>query len=93
MKRIIHLFLLIFILVPSKDLNSQDDKKSKAILRIKQKFASIVSEATKDHGLFNVYLRMISITTKSPIHYWVEYVDGNRISKMAVSIPQFTQNE
>jgi len=88
MKRIIHLFLLIFILVPSKNLNSQDDKKSKPNSKDKAKsFASIVSEATKDHGLFNVYLK--------DDKYYYEIPDSllgrdmlmvTRISKMAVSI-------
>ena len=88
MKRIIHLFLLIFILVPSKNLNSQDDKKSKPNSKDKAKsFASIVSEATKDLGLFNVYLK--------DDKYYYEIPDSllgrdmlmvTRISKMAVSI-------
>ncbi len=89
MKRIIHLFLLVFILVPSKNLNSQDDKKSKPNSKDKAKsFASIVSEATKDLGLFNVYLK--------DDKYYYEIPDSllgrdmlmvTRISKMAVSIP------
>ena len=88
MKRIIHLFLLVFILVPSKNLNSQDDKKSKPNSKDKAKsFASIVSEATKDHGLFNVYHK--------DDKYYYEIPDSllgrdmlmvTRISKMAVSI-------
>ena len=88
MKRIIHLFLLVFILVPSKNLNSQDDKKSKPNSKDKAKsFASIVSEATKDLGLFNVYLK--------DDKYYYEIPDSllgrdmlmvTRISKMAVSI-------
>ena len=88
MKRIIHLFLLIFILVPSKNLNSQDDKKSKPDSKTKTKsFASIVSEATKDDGLFNVY--------QKDDKYYYEIPDSllgrdmlmvTRISKMAVSI-------
>ena len=88
MKRIIHLFLLVFILVPSKNLNSQDDKKSKPNSKDKVKsFASIVSEATKDLGLFNVYLK--------DDKYYYEIPDSllgrdmlmvTRISKMAVSI-------
>ena len=88
MKRIIHLLLLIFILIPSKNLNSQDDKKSKPNSKDKAKsFASIVSEATKDHGLFNVYLK--------DDKYYYEIPDSllgrdmlmvTRISKMAVSI-------
>jgi len=88
MKRIIHLFLLIFILVPSKNLNSQDDKKSKPNSKDKAKsFASIVSEASKDDGLFNVY--------QKDDKYYYEIPDSllgrdmlmvTRISKMAVSI-------
>jgi len=88
MKRIIHIFLLIFILVPSKNLNSQDDKKSKPNSKDKAKsFASIVSESTKDHGLFNVY--------QKDDKYYYEIPDSllgrdmlmvTRISKMAVSI-------
>ena len=88
MKRIIHLFLLVFILVPNKNLNSQDDKKSKPNSKDKVKsFASIVSEATKDLGLFNVYLK--------DDKYYYEIPDSllgrdmlmvTRISKMAVSI-------
>ena len=88
MKRIIHLFLLVFILVPSKNLNSQDDKKSKPNSKDKAKsFASIVSEATKDLGLFNIYLK--------DDKYYYEIPDSllgrdmlmvTRISKMAVSI-------
>ena len=89
MKRIIHLFLLIFILVPSKNLNSQDDKKSKPNSKDKAKsFASIVSEATKDEGLFNVY--------KKDNKYYFEIPDSlvgremlmvTRVAKMSVSIP------
>ena len=58
MKRIINLFLLFFILIPSKNLHSQDEKKSsKSDSKTKAKsFESIVSKATKDEGLFNVYL-------------------------------------
>ena len=90
MKRIIHLFLLIFILVPSKNLNSQEEKKSsKSDSKTKAKsFATIVSKATKDEGLFNVYLK--------DDKYYYEIPDSllgrdmlmvTRISKMAVSIP------
>ena len=89
MKRIIHLFLLIFILVPFKNLNSQDDKKSKPNSKEKAKsFASIVSEATKDEGLFNVY--------KKDNKYYFEIPDSlvgremlmvTRVAKMSVSIP------
>jgi hypothetical protein len=89
MKRIIHLFLLVFILVPSKNLNSQDDKKSKPNSKDKTKsFASIVSEATKDEGLFNVY--------KKEEKYYFEIPDSligremlmvTRVAKMSVSIP------
>ena len=87
MKRIIHLFLLIFILVPSKNLNSQDDKKSKPSKDKAKSFASIVSEASKDDGLFNVY--------QKDDKYYYEIPDSilgrdmlmvTRISKMAVSI-------
>ena len=90
MKRIIHLFLLIFILVPSKNLNSQEEKKSsKSDSKTKAKsFATIVSKAKKDEGLFNVYLK--------DDKYYYEIPDSllgrdmlmvTRISKMAVSIP------
>ena len=90
MKRIIHLFLLIFILVPSKNLKSQEEKKSsKSDSKTKAKsFATIVSKATKDEGLFNVYLK--------DDKYYYEIPDSllgrdmlmvTRISKMAVSIP------
>ena len=90
MKRIIHLFLLIFIIVPSKNLNSQEEKKSsKSDSKTKAKsFATIVSKATKDEGLFNVYLK--------DDKYYYEIPDSllgrdmlmvTRISKMAVSIP------
>ena len=72
MKRIINLLLLIFILLPSKNLNSQDDKKSKPSKDKAKSFASIVSEASKDDGLFNVYQKDDKYYTKSPIHYWVE---------------------
>ena len=51
--------LLIFILLPNKNLFSQDEKKSsKPDSKTKTKsFASIISEATKDDGLFNVYFK------------------------------------
>ena len=87
MKRIINLLLLIFILLPSKDLNSQDDKKSKPSKDKAKSFASIVSEASKDDGLFNVY--------QKDDKYYYEIPDSllgrdmlmvTRISKMAVSI-------
>ena len=89
MKRIINLFLLIFILIPSKNLHSQDEKKSKPDAKAKVKsFASIVSEATKDEGLFNVY--------KKDEKYYFEIPDSligremlmvTRVAKMSVSIP------
>ena len=89
MKRIINLFLLFFILIPSKNLHSQDEKKSKPDAKAKVKsFASIVSEAKKDEGLFNVYFK--------DDKYYYEIPDSllgrdmlmvTRISKMAVSIP------
>ena len=88
MKRIINLLLLIFILLPSKNLNSQDDKKSKPSKDKAKSFASIVSEASKDDGLFNVY--------QKDDKYYYEIPDSllgrdmlmvTRISKMAVSIP------
>ncbi len=87
MKRIINLLLLIFILLPSKNLNSQDDKKSKPSKDKAKSFASIVSEASKDDGLFNVY--------QKDDKYYYEIPDSllgrdmlmvTRISKMAVSI-------
>ena len=90
MKRIINLFLLIFLLIPSKNLHSQDEKKSsKSDSKTKAKsFESIVSKSTKDEGLFNVYLK--------DDKYYYEIPDSllgrdmlmvTRISKMAVSIP------
>ena len=90
MKRIINLFLLIFLLIPSKNLLSQDEKKSsKSDSKTKAKsFESIVSKSTKDEGLFNVYLK--------DDKYYYEIPDSllgrdmlivTRISKMAVSIP------
>ena len=87
MKRIINLLLLIFILLPSKNLNSQEDKKSKPSKDKAKSFASIVSEASKDDGLFNVY--------QKDDKYYYEIPDSllgrdmlmvTRISKMAVSI-------
>ena len=81
--------LLIFILVPNKNLFSQDEKKSKPDSKTKTKsFASIVSEATKDEGLFNVY--------KKEEKYYFEIPDSligremlmvTRVAKMSVSIP------
>jgi len=82
--------LLIFILFPNKNLFSQDEKKSsKPDSKTKTKsFASIVSEATKDEGLFNVY--------KKEEKYYFEIPDSligremlmvTRVAKMSVSIP------
>ena len=82
--------LLIFILLPNKNLFSQDEKKSsKPDSKTKTKsFASIVSEATKDEGLFNVY--------KKEEKYYFEIPDSligremlmvTRVAKMSVSIP------
>ena len=93
MKVIINLFLLIFILIPSKSLHSQDEKKSsKSDSNTKTKsFASIVSKATKDEGLFNIY--------KNDEKYYYEIPDSligrdmlmiTRISKMSVSIPLYS---
>jgi len=90
MRRIINLFLLMFILIPNKNLHSQDEKKSsKSESKTKTKsFASIVKEATKDEGLFNVY--------KKDDKYYFEIPDSligrdmlmvTRVSKMSVSIP------
>ena len=90
MKKIINLLLLIFILIPNKNLFSQDEKKSsKPDSKTKTKsFASIVSEATKDEGLFNVY--------KKDEKYYFEIPDSligremlmvTRVAKMSVSIP------
>ncbi len=90
MKRIINICFLIFILVPTKNLYSQDEKKtSKSDSKTKVKsFASIVSEATKDEGLFNVY--------KKDEKYYFEIPDSligremlmvTRVAKMSVSIP------
>ncbi len=81
--------LLIFILLPNKNLFSQDEKKSsKPYSKTKTKsFASIVSEATKDEGLFNVY--------KKEEKYYFEIPDSligremlmvTRVAKMSVSI-------
>ena len=80
---------MFFILIPSKNLHSQDEKKSKPDAKAKVKsFASIVSEAKKDEGLFNVYFK--------DDKYYYEIPDSllgrdmlmvTRISKMAVSIP------
>ena len=90
MKIIVKIFLLIFILIPNKNLHSQDEKKSsKSDSKTKIKsFASIVSEATKDEGLFNVY--------KKDEKYYFEIPDSligrdmlmvTRVAKMSVSIP------
>ena len=59
MKKIIKLLILILILAPNKDIYSQDDKKSsKTDEKNKTKsFASIVSKAIKDEGLFNIYVK------------------------------------
>ena len=80
----------MFILIPNKNLHSQDGKKSsKSESKTKTKsFASIVKEATKDEGLFNVY--------KKDDKYYFEIPDSligrdmlmvTRVSKMSVSIP------
>jgi|TARA_A200000113_G_scaffold20536_1_gene17777 hypothetical protein len=93
MKKIIKLLILILILTPNKDIYSQDDKKSaKTDAKTKTKsFASIVSEATKDEGLFNVYLK--------DDKYYYEIPDSligrdmlmiTRVSKMSVSIPLYS---
>ena len=93
MKRIINLLLLIFLLIPSKNLHSQDEKKSsKSDSKTKAKsFKSIVSKATKDEGLFNVYLK--------DDKYYYEIPDSligrdmlmiTRVSKMSVSIPLYS---
>ena len=90
MKKIIKLLILILILTPNKDIYSQDDKKSaKTDAKTKTKsFASIVSKAIKDEGLFNIYVK--------DDKYYYEVPDSllgrdmlmvTRISKMAVSIP------
>ena len=90
MKKIINLLFLIFILLPNKNLYSQDEKKSsKSNSQTKIKsFASIVSEATKDEGLFNVY-------TKEDKYYFEvpdsligsEMLMVTRVSKASVSLP------
>ena len=93
MKKIINVFLLIFLLIPSKNLHSQDEKKSsKPDSKTKTKsFASIVSGATKDEGLFNVYQKNDK--------YYYEIPDTligrdmlmiTRVSKMSVSIPLYS---
>ena len=90
MKKIINLLLLIFVLLPNENLYSQDEKKStKTDAKTKTKsFASIVSKAIKDEGLFNIYVK--------DDKYYYEVPDSllgrdmlmvTRISKMAVSIP------
>ena len=92
MKKITNLLLLIFILVPNKNLFSQDEKKSKPDSKAKVKsFESIISEATKDDGLFNVYFK--------DDKYYFEIPDSligrdmlmiTRVSKMSVSIPLYS---
>ena len=92
MKKIIKLLILILILTPNKDIYSQDDKKSaKTDAKTKTKsFASIVSKATKDEGLFNIYVK--------DDKYYYEIPDSllgrdmlmvTRISKMAASLSFF----
>ena len=90
MKKIIKLLILILILAPNKDIYSQDDKKStKTDAKTKTKsFASILSKATKDVGLFNVY-------TKEDKYYFEvpdsligsEMLMVTRVSKASVSLP------
>ena len=90
MKKIINLLLLIFVLLPNENLYSQDEKKSsKSDSQAKRKsFASIVSDATKDEGLFNVY-------TKEDKYYFEvpdsligsEMLMVTRVSKASVSLP------
>ena len=90
MKKIIKLLILILILAPNKDIYSQDDKKStKTDAKTKTKsFASILSKATKDEGLFNVY-------TKEDKYYFEvpdsligsEMLMVTRVSKASVSLP------
>jgi hypothetical protein len=90
MKKIIKLLILILILAPNKDIYSQDDKKStKTDTKTKTKsFASILSKATKDEGLFNVY-------TKEDKYYFEvpdsligsEMLMVTRVSKASVSLP------
>ena len=90
MKKIIKLLILILILAPNKDIYSQGDKKStKTDAKTKTKsFASILSKATKDEGLFNVY-------TKEDKYYFEvpdsligsEMLMVTRVSKASVSLP------
>ncbi len=86
----INLLLLIVVLLYNNNLYSQDEKKStKTDEKIKTKnFASIVSEATKDEGLFNVY------TKKDKYYFEVpdsligsEMLMVTRVSKASVSLP------
>ena len=86
----INLLLLIVVLLSNNNLYSQDEKKStKTDAKTKTKnFASIVSEATKDEGLFNVY------TKKDKYYFEVpdsligsEMLMVTRVSKASVSLP------
>jgi len=86
----IKLLLLIVVLLSNNNLYSQDEKKStKTDAKTKTKnFASIVSEATKDEGLFNVY------TKKDKYYFEVpdsligsEMLMVTRVSKASVSLP------
>ena len=82
--------MLIVVLLSNNNLYSQDEKKStKTDAKTKTKsFASIVSEATKDEGLFNVY------TKKDKYYFEVpdsligsEMLMVTRVSKASVSLP------
>ena len=86
----INLLLLLVVLLSNNNLYSQDEKKStKSDAKTKTKnFASIVSEATKDEGLFNVY------TKKDKYYFEVpdsligsEMLMVTRVSKASVSLP------
>tara|TARA_X000000950_G_scaffold115879_1_gene145535 strand:- start:199 stop:2631 length:2433 start_codon:yes stop_codon:yes gene_type:complete len=86
----IKLLLLVVVLLSNNNLYSQDEKKStKTDAKTKTKsFASIVSEATKDEGLFNVY------TKKDKYYFEVpdsligsEMLMVTRVSKSSVSLP------
>ena len=86
----INLLLLIVVLISNNNLYPQDEKKSiKTDAKTKTKdFASIVSEATKDEGLFNVY------TKKDKYYFEVpdsligsEMLMVTRVSKASVSLP------
>ena len=86
----IKLLLLVVVLLSNNNLYSQDEKKStKTDAKTKTKsFASIVSEATKDEGLFNVY------TKKDKYYFEVpdsligsEMLMVTRVSKASVSLP------